>query len=104
MQRSAISVISLSTDTGRSTRTHSPHASSAPINSRRLSSAIVDGADPAAQDVVAYRPEPGGAQPAGERLGSGKTQHRLWQVSISIPLFLPRQPHGGGPPPGMKQI
>src|SRR2546422_11124226 len=49
MQRPAISVTSLSTETGRSTRTRSPRSSIAPTKARRVSSAIVDGADPAGQ-------------------------------------------------------
>src|SRR2546427_4331100 len=66
MQRSAISVISLSTDTGRPTCTSSPRASSARRKSRRLSSAMMQGADPARQDLMAYVREPGGLEPARE--------------------------------------
>src|SRR5256885_7211886 len=87
MQRSAISVISLSTDTGRPTCTSSPRASSARRKSRRLSSAMMQGADPARQDLIAYVREPGGLEPAREGVRVRKVEHRLWQVGIGVPMF-----------------
>src|SRR3989442_2064962 len=95
MQRSAISVISLSTDPGCSTRVRSPPASMAAMNCRRLSSAIVDGADPARAHLVADVPEPRGAQPLGERLRRGERGHRLWQVRVGFSMFGHRAADGG---------
>src|SRR5881397_4381752 len=92
MQRSAISVISLSTDTGCATRRRSPAASIAPTKARRLSSAMVDGADPAGQELEAHVREAGRAHAGGERLGLGERLHRLWQVGIGIPMFGHRAP------------
>src|SRR5690349_7108053 len=63
MQRSAISVISLSTDTGRETRTKSPALSIALTNSRRLASAIVQRADAAGQALEPHARETGRFEP-----------------------------------------
>src|SRR3989441_412503 len=63
MQRSATSVISLSTETGRATRVRSPALSIAVTNSRRLSSAIVDGADAAGQALEPDARESRGGEP-----------------------------------------
>src|SRR6266571_3819905 len=104
MQRSAISVISLSTETGCSTRARSPPASMAAMNWRRLSSAIVDGADPARAHLVADVPEPGGAQPLGERFRLGKRQHRLWQVGVGFPMFGHRPADGGEHAPEIEEV
>src|SRR5881394_130706 len=87
MQRSATSVISLSTETGRSTRASCPAASIAPMKSRRLSSAMVDGADAAGQELVAHVVEACGRQASRQRLRLGKGEHRLWQVGIGVPMF-----------------
>src|SRR5947209_19205889 len=92
MRRSAISVISLSTDTGRVTRLRSPAASIAPTKARRLSSAMVNGSDPAGQQLVAHVREPGRSHAGRERLGVRKGLHRLWQVGIGIPMFGHRAP------------
>src|SRR5690348_17374366 len=104
MQRSAISVISLSTDTGRPTRTTSPRASSARRKSRRLSSAMVQGADPAGQDLVANIREPGALEPAREGVRFWKIEHRLWQVGIGVPMFRHRTADRGEDAPEVKQV
>src|SRR5207253_8318473 len=95
MQRSAISVISLSTETGRSTRTSSPAAAIASTNARRLSSGMVEGADAAAQQLVADRAESGIPEPPGEGVRIGKLEHRLWQVGIGVPMFDTARPMAG---------
>src|SRR5437870_12089135 len=87
MQRSAISVISLSTETGRSTRARSPCASMAPIKARRLSSAMMDGADAAGQELVAHVGEAGGGEPPRELVGGRELAHRLWQGGRGVPMF-----------------
>src|SRR5256886_17384978 len=99
MQRSAISVISLSTETGRSTRTSSPAAAIASTNARRISSGMVEGADAAAQQLVADRAESGIPEPPGEGVGIGKLEHRLWQVGIGGPMFRHRSADGGDDAP-----
>src|SRR5207247_1848730 len=71
MQRSAISVISLSTDTGRVTRVRSPDLSIALTNSRRLSSAMVDGADAAGQALESHARTP--------RRHQGAVKPRRWK-------------------------
>src|SRR5258707_13967542 len=63
MQRSATSVLSLSTDTGRVTRGRSPALSIAPTNSPRLSSAIVHGAEAAVQAFEPDARDSSGSQP-----------------------------------------
>src|SRR5438552_15559772 len=97
MQRSATSVISLSTETARSTRASSPAASIASTNARRLSSGMVEGADAAAQQLVADRAESGIPEPPGEGVRAGKIAHRLWQVGIGVPMFRHRAAAGGEP-------
>src|SRR2546423_1852680 len=77
MQRPATSVICLSTDTGCVPRASSPRALSAPRKSRRLSSAMMHGADPAGQELVADLQEPGALEPAREAVRVGKVEHRL---------------------------
>src|SRR5256884_1899018 len=104
MQRSAISVISLSTDTGRPTCTSSPRASSARRKSRRLASAMMQGADPARQDLVAYIREPGGLEPAREGVRVRKVEHRLWQVGIGVPMFRHRAADRGEDAPKIEQV
>src|SRR3989442_1210351 len=104
MQRSAISVISLSTDTGCSTRARSPPASMAAMNCRKLSSAIVDGADPARAQLVVDVSEPRGAQPFGERLRRGERSHRLWQVGVGVPMFGHRATDGGEHPTEIEEV
>src|SRR5260221_14718121 len=68
MQRSATSVISLSTDTGRDTRVRTPDLSIAATNSRRLSSAIVDRADAAGQALEPDARESRSSDPLGQCL------------------------------------
>src|SRR5881409_2064642 len=104
MQRSAISVISLSSDTGCSTRTRSPRASIAPRKSRRLSSAMMHGADPAGQHLVAYTRESGALEPAREGVRVRKVEHRLWQVGIGIPMFRHRAADRGEDAPKIEQV
>src|SRR6266513_1667008 len=104
MQRSAISVISLSTDTGRFTCTSSPRASSAPRKSRWLSSAMVQGADPARQDLVADIRESGALEPAREGVRVRNVEHRLWQVGIGVPMFRHRTADRGEDAPEIEQI
>src|SRR5438128_8062301 len=95
MQRSAISVISRFTETGRSTRTSAPVASIAPRKARRLSSAMMDGADPAGEQLEAHVAEPGRLDPAREGGRLGELEHRLWQVGIGVSMFRHRAADGG---------
>src|SRR2546422_2025471 len=104
MQRSAISVISLSTDTGCVTRRRSPAASIAPTKARRLSSAMVDGADPAGQQLEAHVRETGRTHAGRERLGLREGLHRLWQVGIGIPMFGHRAPDRREHPAEVEQV
>src|SRR5881628_395079 len=104
MQRSATSVISRSTETGCSTRTKSPAASIAPMKARRLSSAMMDRADAAGQELVAYSLESGVAQPAGEVGWFREFEHRLWQVAIRIPMFRHDTADGGKDPLEVEQV
>src|SRR2546422_11551792 len=87
MQRSATSVICLSTDTGCATLASSPRASSAPRKSRRLSSAMMHGADPAGQDLVSDVRESAALEYAREGVRLRKIEHRLWRVGIGVPMF-----------------
>src|SRR6267143_870309 len=87
MQRSATSVISLSTETGRVTRVRSPALSIAATNSRRLSSAIVDRADAAGQALETDARESRGHEPLRQCLRLRKCEHRLWQVGIGVSMF-----------------
>src|SRR5919109_4079017 len=87
MQRSATSVISLSTETGCATRTSSPRASIAWIRARRLSSAMMDGADPAGEQLVPDVTEAGAAEPPRQGAGIRECEHGLWQVGIGVPMF-----------------
>src|SRR5258706_14881255 len=75
MQRSAPSVISLSTDPGRATRVRSPDLSIAATTSRRLSSAIVDRADPAGQALEPDARESRSSEPLGQCLRLRKCEH-----------------------------
>src|SRR6266704_6504223 len=95
MQRSAISVISRFSDTGRSTRTSIPAASIAPMKARRLSSAMMDGADPAGEQLEGDVPESRGLEPPRQRVRLGKLEHRRWQVGIGVPMFRHRAADGG---------
>src|SRR2546422_11121381 len=104
MQRSAISVISLSAETGRSTRASSPARSIAPTNAGRLSSGMMDGADAAAQQLVADIREPGIPEPARERVRARELEHRLWQVGIGVSMFRHRATDGGEHAPEIKEI
>src|SRR5207237_9465338 len=104
MQRSATSVISLSTETGRSTRVRSPALSIAATNSRRLSSAIVDGADAAGQALETDVRESCGHEPLRQRLRLRKCEHRLWQVGIGLPMFRHQPADGGQNSPEIEEI
>src|SRR5256886_12223082 len=95
MQRSAISVISRFTDTGRFTRTSIPAASIAPMKARRLSSAMMDSADPAGEQLEGDVPESRGLEPPRQRVRLGKLEHRRWQVGIGVPMFRHRAADGG---------
>src|SRR6267378_1488665 len=104
MQRSAISVISLSTETGCSTRTRSPASSIARTNSRRLSSAMVDGADAAGQALEPDARKAGGAEALRQRLRLRKREHRLWQVGIGLSMFRHQPADGGENSPEVEQV
>src|SRR6058998_39479 len=104
MQRSATSVISLSTDTGRATRVRSPVLSIAATNSRRLSSAIVDGADAAGQAFETDARESRGHEPLRQRLRLRKREHRLWQVGIGVSMFRHEPADGGQNSPEIEQV
>src|SRR2546425_3579912 len=104
MQRSATSVISLSTDTGRATRVRSPVLSIAATNSRRLSSAIVDGADAAGQPLKTDARESRGHEPLRQRLRLRKREHRLWQVGIGVSMFRHEPADGGENSPEIEQV
>src|SRR5919198_3584573 len=104
IQRSAISVISLSIETGWATRVRSPAASIARTNSRRLASAIVHGADAPGQALEADARESGGRQPSRERLRLREREHRLWQVGIGVSMFRHEPADGGQNAPEIEQI
>src|SRR6267378_3061926 len=104
MQRSATSVISLSTETGRVTRVRSPALSIAATNSRRLSSAIMDGADAAGQALETDARESRSREPLGQCLGLRKCEHRLWQVGIGLPMFRHQPADGGENSPEVKEV
>src|SRR5438093_2370053 len=104
MQRSAISVISLSIDTGRSTRTRSPASSIARTNSRRLASAIVDGANAAGEAFEPDARKAGGAEPLQQRFRLREREHRLWQVGIGLSMFRHQSPDGGENAPEVEEI
>src|SRR5438477_11379892 len=104
MQRSATSVISLSTETGCSTRTRSPASSIAPMKARRLSSAIVDGADPARQAFEPDTRESGVPETARQCFRLGEREHGLWQVGIGISMFRDQPADGGKNSPEIEQI
>src|SRR5260221_5711302 len=104
MQRSATSVISLSTDTGRVTRVRSPALSIAPTNSRRLSSAIVHGADAAGQAFEPDARESSGSEPLRQRFRLGEREHRLWQVGIGVSMFRHEPADGGQNPAKVQQV
>src|SRR5260370_22370087 len=94
MHRSAISVISLSTEVATPIRTSWPAASIAPRKSRRLSSAMVDGADAAGEEVVTDVPEAAAREPRRERVRPGEGEHGLWQVGIGVRMFRHRAADG----------
>src|SRR5882762_9082962 len=104
MQRSATSVISLSTETGRATRVRSPALSIAPTNSRRLSSAIVDRADPAGEALETDARESRGHEPLRQCLRLRKCEHRLWQVGIGVSMFRHEPADGGQNPAKVEQV
>src|SRR5216117_1223056 len=104
MQRSAISVISLSTETGRSTRTRSPAASIAPMKARRLSSAMMDGTHAAGQQLILHSVEPRAREAPREVRGIGELEHRLWQVGIGVPMFRHRAADGREHAPKIAEV
>src|SRR2546427_34250 len=104
MQRSAISVISRFTDTGWSTRTRAPAVSIAPRKARRLSSAMMDGADPAGQQLEAHVAEARRLDPARERGRLGELEYRLWQVGIGVPMFRHGAADGGEQAPEIEEV
>src|SRR5213596_1847946 len=104
MQRSATSVISLSTETERVTRVRSPALSIAATNSRRLSSAIVHGADAAGQALEPDARESGRSKPLRQRLRLGKGEHRLWQVGIGVSMFRHEPADGGQNSPEIEEV
>src|SRR5256714_5058946 len=104
MQRSATSVISLSTETGCSTRVRSPALSIAATNSRRLSSAIVDGADAAGQALETDVRESCGHEPLRQCLRLRKCEHRLWQVGIGLPMIRHQPAAGGQNSPEIEEV
>src|SRR2546422_1080186 len=104
MQRSAISVTSLSTETARSTRTRSPAASIAAMKARRLSSAMMEGADAPGQQLIAHSLEPGGGEAPREIRGIGELEHRLWQVGIGVPMFRHHAADGGQHAPKVEEV
>src|SRR6266540_79224 len=104
MQRSATSVISLSTETGRVTRVRWPALSIAPTNSRRLSSAIVDRADAAGQALEPDARESRGREPLRQRFRLGKREHRLWQVGIGVSMFRHEPADGGQNSPEIEEV
>src|ERR1041385_3488586 len=95
MQRSATSVISLSTETGCSMRRKSPAASIAPRNSRRLASGMMHRADAAGQPLECDARESRGGDAMRQGFRFGEREHRLWQVRIRVPMFR-HQPADGG--------
>src|SRR3989475_12433869 len=103
MQRSATSVISLSTETGRATRVRSPALSIAVTNSRRLSSAIVDGADAAGQALEPDARESRGGEPLRQCFGLRKCKHGLWQVGIGVSMFRHEPADGGQNSPEIEE-
>src|SRR5882762_8913042 len=104
MQRSATSVISLSTETGRVTRVRSPALSIAATNSRRLSSAIMDRADAAGQALEADARESRSREPLRQCLRLRKCEHRLWQVGIGLPMFRHQPADGGQNSPEVEEV
>src|SRR5213592_2809768 len=104
IQRSATSVISLSTDTGRVTCVRSPDLSIAVTNSRRLSSAMVDGADAAGQALESHARKPRRHHALRQRLGFRKREHRLWQVGIGVSMFRHEPADGGENPAKIEEI
>jgi len=62
---------------------------------RRLSSAMMHGADPAGQDLVSDVREPSALEPAREGVRFGKIEHRLWQVGIGVLCFDTARPIAG---------
>src|SRR5436190_2058797 len=79
-------------------------ASSSLMRSRRLASAIGQGADPAGQSLEADAREAGGAQSVRERFRRGKREHRLWQVGIGVPMFRDEPADGGENSPKVEQV
>src|SRR5213594_469055 len=104
MQRSATSVISLSTDTGRVTCVRSPDLSIALTNSRRLSSAMVDSADAAGQALESHARKPRRHHALRQRLGFRKREHRLWQVGIGVSMFRHQPADGGENPAKIEEV
>src|SRR5262249_37946270 len=104
MQRSAISVISLSTETRCTTRARSPAASIALTNSRRLASAMMDGADAAGQALEPDARKAGGPEPLRQALRLREREHRLWQVGIGVSMFRHEPADGGKNPAKIEEV
>src|SRR2546425_4425012 len=104
MQRSATSVISLSTETGRATRVRSPALSIAATTSRRLSSAMVDRADAAGQALEPDARESRCRESLGQCLRLRKCEHGLWQVGIGVSMFRHEPPDGGQNSPEVEEV
>src|SRR5690349_10986332 len=104
MQRSAPSVISLSTETARVTRASSPDLSMASMNSRRLSNAIVQSADPAGQPFEADARKSCRREAFRQRFRFGEREHRLWQVGIGLSMFGHEPADGGENPAKIEEI
>src|SRR6266699_1306192 len=65
---------------------------------------MMDGADPAGQELVADGAESGGGEPARERVGIREREHGLWQVGIGVPMFRHRPADRGEHAPEVEQI
>src|SRR5438874_2160967 len=85
-------------------RTRSPRAAIASIRARRLSSAMMDGADPAGQELVPDVAESGDGEAARECVGLRELEHRLWQVGIGLPMFRHRPADRGEQAPEVKHV
>src|SRR2546430_13617410 len=65
---------------------------------------MMQGADPARQDLIAYVRERGGLEPAREGVRVRKVEHRLWQVGIGVPMFRHRAADRGEDAPKIEQV
>src|SRR6267143_649211 len=81
-----------------------PAWSIAATNSRRLSSAIMDGADAAGQALEADARESRSREPLRQCLRLRKCEHRLWQVGIGLPMFRHQPADGGQNSPEVEEV